>query len=52
MPTEPTTPVTDNASAHALESQRRFEACFDHVPLIDTRTPADVKAQAAREGWK
>lgn len=27
----------------ALESQRMFEAIFDHKPLVDTRTPADIR---------
>jgi len=26
----------------ALESQRMFEALFDHDPKVDTRTPAQV----------
>jgi hypothetical protein len=50
--TEPTIPVTDDASARALASQRSFEAMFDHVPHVDLRTPAMVAEQAAREGWK
>lgn len=35
-------------------SQALFEAMFPagHIPKIDTRTPKDVAAQAAREGWK
>lgn len=27
----------------AAASQARFEAMFDHVPQIDTRTPADIR---------
>jgi len=33
------------------EVQARFEASFDHEPKVDLRTPADVAAQAKREGW-
>jgi hypothetical protein len=29
-----------------------FEAMFDHTPLIDVRTPADVRLQAEQENWK
>jgi hypothetical protein len=45
-------PANTGTSDRALASQRSFEAMFNHVPQIDTRTPADVRAQALREGWK
>lgn len=48
--------ITPEAQAQELTgpelSQARFRAMFDHEPLVDTRTPADVRAQALRENWK
>ena len=40
------------ALAGALRSQAMFEAEVGHTPKTDTRTPADVRAQAHAEGWR
>lgn len=40
------------ATDSALAAQQQFEAMFSHVPHVDLRTPADVKEQARKEGWK
>ena len=32
-----------------MTSQEMFEAMFDHTPMVDVRTPADVKAQKAAD---
>jgi len=43
------TTVTEQApTAGALASQALFESLFDHTPMIDVRTPADVRAQYPR----
>lgn len=41
-------------TAGALASQASFEAMFPvgYTPKIDIRTPAMVREQAQREGWK
>jgi len=42
-----TKPVVTGAEAQAM-----FESMFTHTPLVDVRTPQDVAAQRAAEGWR
>jgi hypothetical protein len=50
MSTATATQQTPRLDAH--QAQALFESMFSHAPKVDLRTPADVKAQAARENWK
>jgi hypothetical protein len=52
MSTATVTGQVSNTPEGMLHSQEQFEAMFDHAPKVDLRTPADVRAQAEREGWK
>jgi hypothetical protein len=45
--------ITQQApTAGALASQRLFESITGPAPSVDTRTPAQVRAQAEAEGWR
>ena len=44
--------LTGDPATDPVAAQQWFRAMFDHLPRVDTRTPADVARQSAAEGWR